>query len=78
MAKTMSETREWAHAKCREWNWNASPAEVAYELIEAGFVPETVQWSIVEEAFLSFFSDTEDAKDAWRAIGDIVTVFGGK
>jgi hypothetical protein len=29
-----NEAINWAQERCKAWNWNANPAEIAHELIE--------------------------------------------
>ena len=73
---TQPEVRKWANARVKEWNWNASRAEIAKELIDEDIVPDTPEWETVKAIFLKFFSRTDEANKDWGAIESIVEVFG--
>lgn len=56
-AEELSRLRQWAHAKCERWNWNADVAEIAKELIDEGVDPDGHQFQILCEVFNKFFSN---------------------
>jgi hypothetical protein len=72
---TVPEVRTWANARVKEWNWNASRAEVAKELIDAEIQPDTPEWEVTKAVFLKFFDRTETAQKDWEEIERIVEVF---
>jgi hypothetical protein len=73
---TVPEARTWANNRVTDWNWNASRAEIAKELIDADIEPNTPEWETVKAVFLVFFNRTDEANEDWDAIESIVEVFG--
>lgn len=67
--------KEWAEGLCKNWNWNANPAEIAKELIDMSVTPDhnSYRWEVVRRAFLKFFPDNGERD--WETISQIVEVF---
>lgn len=58
---------------CERWNWSASPAEVAKDLIDHDMSEDDEDWGAFEEVFKKYFS--ESGEDHWERIADIVRTF---
>lgn len=69
-------SREWAEAQCKRWTWNANPAEIAKELIDAGIEHESRELRNVKRAFMKFFAKGADEDQCWEFIEQAVEVFG--
>jgi len=65
--------RQWAHDKCKAWNWNADVAEIAKELIDADVDTDSHQFRILCEVFNEFFKQPK--MDVTEAIEQIMETF---
>jgi hypothetical protein len=65
--------RQWAHDKCKAWNWNADVAEIAKELIDADVDTDSHQFRILCDVFNEFFKHPK--MDVTEAIEQIMETF---
>lgn len=72
-AEEAARLRQWAHARCECWNWNADVAEIAKELIDAGIDTDGHQFAVLCEVFNEFFNQPK--MEVTEAIEQIMTTF---
>jgi hypothetical protein len=65
--------RQWAHAKCEAWNWNADIAEIAKDLIDEDVDTDSHQFTVLCEVFNEFFK--QPRVDVTEAIEQIMETF---
>lgn len=58
---------------CERWNWNASTAEIAKELIDQDMSEDDEDWEALEAVFKKYFKDT--GEKSWDVIEEIVRTF---
>lgn len=74
--KTKAELREWAKARCESWNWNATVAEIAKELIDADIDTDSAKFEVLGEEFVKFFGRHDpNAQRLWGIVGQIIETF---
>ena len=70
---TTKERRKEFLGWCERWSWNASPAEIAKELIDQDMNEDDEDWEALEAVFKKYFKDT--GEQSWDVIEDIVRTF---
>ena len=72
-AEEETRLRQWAHDKCKAWNWNADVAEIAKELIDADVDTDSHQFRVLCDVFNEFFKTPQMA--VTEAIEHIMETF---